>query len=111
VPAAPACEGNVTSPTPSSQMPSKTLGPFPVVADGPLSVRSQPNSGSTAVREIHNGDLVLRSCSTPTSARVVPPTHLTSAGGNAYWDRLQGGGWVPDSNVDSGTGGDAAPRC
>ncbi len=112
VPAVPACEGNVTSPTPSTQMPSKTLGPFPVVADGPLSVHTQPDMGSPALREIHSGDLVLRSCSTPTATRVAPPSHLASAGGNAYWDRLQsGGGWIPDSYVDTGTGGAAAPRC
>ncbi len=93
-------------------MPSKTLGPFPVVADGPLSVHTQPDMGSPALREIDSGELVLRSCSTPTATRVAPPSHLSSAGGNAYWDRLQsGGGWIPDSYVDTGTGGAAAPRC
>ncbi len=112
VPAAPACEGNVASPTPSTQMPSKTLGPFPVVSDGPLSVRTQPDLGSTALREIQSGDLVLRSCSTPMATKVVPPSHLASAGGNAYWDRLQSdGGWIPDSYLDTGTGGATAPRC
>lgn len=111
--AAPACAGNVHNPIPGGNDGAATSGPFAVIADGTLDIRSGPDASSSRTSSLVDGDLVLLYCSTRTGQPVPPPQRLSGAGGNDQWDRLQSPstGWIPDSNVDSHTNGSAAPSC
>ncbi len=111
------CRGNSMSPARSTERgaapPSPLLGPFAVLADGQLAVRSGPAEGDVAVGVLRSGDLVTLVCAQRTGVTAAPPGRLASSGGNDQWDRIDTpvAGWVPDSYVASGSNGSSASAC
>jgi hypothetical protein len=108
---APACAGNVYAPRVGTGAPRRDTGPFPVVDDGGgVTVRARPGGRQPALRTLRDGDVVDTVCYQDGDL-VPPPTRVAGAHGSSQWDRLAGGGWVPDANVNSSTSTSAAPPC
>jgi eukaryotic-like serine/threonine-protein kinase len=104
----PACAGTITQPR-LGGVPKKVNGPFAVVASGStLPVRAVAGSGATVIAQLRTGDLVTLSCFV-TSSTVKPPSGLTTASNE--WDKIRGGGWVPDADVYTDTATSTAPAC
>jgi hypothetical protein len=111
-----ACTGSVADPVAGSDPPSRSAGPYPVVADQPgavssVVVRASPASDSPEVAALDDGALVTLVCSV--HAQFVPaPQRIEGEGSNDQWDKVASpSGWIPDSWVDSQTSGSAAPPC
>jgi hypothetical protein len=108
-PSAPAANGGRHGPEQPSLVPPETpaaSAPGRILGDTtPVSAYSAPSTGAAVVGRFSDGDVVSIVC----TAR----GDQVTAGGfvSDLWDRISGGGFLPDVQVDTGSDDPAMPAC
>jgi hypothetical protein len=113
-PTAPGCDGTTSNPSAGANLPTKSSGPYVVIAQEGAGVplRAQPVLGSPAILELAAGTFVRIQCTIVKGPIIPAPRAIGSTGSDNVWDQIvDPDGWVPDSYVATYSKNPVAPPC